>query len=62
MTGISVLNVKWKWPMIMLDPIRMFEHSRFNGQLVVNHPKVIDLIETTNNILRSNTNSALQTQ
>ncbi len=50
MDGVSVLHVKWKWPATMLDPTRMFGHSRFNGQLGTSHPKFIALVKTTDNI------------
>jgi hypothetical protein len=40
--------------MIMLDPIRMFGHSRFNGHLGTSHPKVIALVKTSDIIQGSN--------
>ena len=44
--GVSVLLMKWKWPKIMLDPIKMFEHSRFKSTMNKSHPKVIALVKT----------------
>jgi hypothetical protein len=52
--GVSVLHIKWKWPTIMLDPIRMFGHSRFNGHLGTSHPKVVALVKTSDIIRGSN--------
>jgi hypothetical protein len=54
MDGVSVLLVKWKWQTIMLDPTRIFGHSRFNGQLGTSHPKVIALVKMTDNSWGSN--------
>jgi hypothetical protein len=52
--GVSVLHMKWKWPTIILDPSRMFGHSRFQGHLGVSHPKVVALVQTTDNVRGSN--------
>jgi len=52
--GVSVLHIKWKWPTIILDPSRMFGHSRFQGHLGVSHPKVVALVQTTDHVRGSN--------
>jgi hypothetical protein len=52
--GLSVLQMKWKWPTVILDPSRMFGHSRFRGHLGVSHPKVVALVQTTDNVWGSN--------
>jgi hypothetical protein len=51
--GVSILHTKWKWPTIMLDPSRMFGHSRFQGHLGVSHPKVVALVWTTDHVCGS---------
>jgi hypothetical protein len=58
MDGESVLHVKWKWPMIMLDPTRMCGHSGFNSQLGTSHLKVIALVITADIIQGSNANES----
>ena len=52
--GVSVLHIKWKWPTIILDPSRLFGHSRFQGHLGVSHPKVVALVQTTDHVRGSN--------
>jgi hypothetical protein len=52
--GVSVLHMKWKWPTIILNPSRMFGHSHFQGHLGVSHPKVVALVQTTDNVWGSN--------
>jgi hypothetical protein len=52
--GVSVLHIKWKRPTIILDPSRMFGHSRFQGYLGVSHPKVVTLVWTTDHVCGSN--------
>lgn len=52
--GVSVLHIKWKWPTIILDPRRMFGHSRFQGHLGVSHPKIVALVRTTDHVRGSN--------
>ncbi len=52
--GVSVLHIKWKWPAIILDPIRMFWPSRFNGPLGVGHSKVVTLVKTMDFVWGSN--------
>jgi hypothetical protein len=50
--GVLVLHIKWKWLTIILDPTRMFGHSRFQGHLCVSHPKVVVLVRTKGPCLR----------
>jgi hypothetical protein len=52
--GVMVLHIKWKWPTIILDPSRMFGHSRFQGYLGVSHPKVVASVRTTDHVHGSN--------
>ncbi len=52
--GVLVLHIKWKWPTIILNPSRMFGHSRFQGYLGVSHPKVVALVRTTDHVCSSN--------
>jgi hypothetical protein len=46
----SHLSVLWHWPQIMLDPVKMFAHSRFHGTIQANHPKVIAFVGETDKI------------
>jgi hypothetical protein len=46
----SHLSVFWHWPQIMLDPVKMFAHSRFHGTIQANHPKVIAFVGETDKI------------
>jgi hypothetical protein len=46
----SHLSAFWHWPQIMLDPVKMFAHSRFHGTIQANHPKVIAFVGETDKI------------
>jgi len=46
----SHLNAFWHWPQIMLDPVKMFAHSCFHGNIQANHPKVIEFVGETDKI------------
>jgi len=46
----SHLSVLWHWPHIMLDPVKMFAHSRFHGTIQANNPKVIAFVGETDKI------------
>jgi hypothetical protein len=46
----SHLSVKWNWPKILLDPVKMFEHSRFHDTIKSNHPKVIAFVREADKI------------
>jgi hypothetical protein len=43
-------NVIWQWPQIMLDPTKVFAHSRFKGTIQASHPKVIAFVTETDKI------------
>ncbi len=44
------LNVIWQWPQIMLDPTKVFAHSRFKGMIQASHPQVIAFVTETDKI------------
>ena len=46
----SHLILKWNWPQIMLDPVKMFGHSRFHETIKSNHPKVIAFVREADKI------------
>jgi hypothetical protein len=46
----SHLSVKWNWPQILLDPVKMFEHSRFHDTIKSNHLKVIAFVREADKI------------
>jgi hypothetical protein len=44
------LSVVWQWPHIMLDTIKVFAHSCFNGTIQASHLKVIAFVGETDKI------------
>ena len=44
------LSVIWEWPQIMLDPTKVFSHSRFKRTIQASHPKVIAFVGETDKI------------
>jgi hypothetical protein len=46
----SHLSLNWNWPQIMLDPVKMFGHSRFHETIKSNHPKVIAFVREADKI------------
>ncbi len=44
------LSLKWNWPQIMLDPVKMFGHSCFHETIKSNHTKVIAFVREADKI------------
>ena len=48
--GYDYLSVQWSLPEILLDPAKVFGHSRFGDLIGENHPKRIALTAATDKI------------